>query len=242
MARGNLDNDMESIVRAAVKNSIEEYADIIWNIANDIYDSCIELYYATYTPTVYKRHGNMDGFNLYRANGFDFDEVNMILDDFDGGNPQNLLKYGSKNDVREEVLAAVLSGQRGITVRPSPPAKFKWPRGWTASYPNKYSKYRYWSSGAHTIEEIIDDFEENILNDTSDLLERIMNKQKQQSPNVEKDFSIIGIAEKWEEIMNRWKDRWKDIPPIDDSIAPWPRCRGFNEENQSDKSKTIKSN
>ena len=63
-----------------------------------------------------------------------------------------------------------------------------------------------------------------------------MNKTKQQSP-IPEPFGI-GIAEKWKEIINRWKD----IPPIDDSIAPWPLCRGFNEENQSDKSETIKSN
>lgn len=61
-----------------------------------------------------------------------------------------------------------------------------------------------------------------------------MNKQKQQSPIAEK----FPISEKWKEIIKRWKD----IPPIDDSIAPWPLCRGFNEENQSDKSETIKSN
>lgn len=62
-----------------------------------------------------------------------------------------------------------------------------------------------------------------------------MNKRKQQSP-IPKG-SGIGIAEKWKEIINRWKD----IPPIDDSIAPWPLCRGFNEENQSDKSDKNKT-
>lgn len=177
MARRNSDSDLESLVRTAIKNAIEEYVEVVWNTANDIYDSCIQLYYATYTPTMYKRHGDLEGFNLYRANGFEFDEETMILDDFGGGNPENLLKYGSKRDIREEVLAAVLSGKRGITVRPSPPAKFRWPRGWTASYPNKYSLYDYWSSSAHTIEEIIDDFEANIIDDTSDLLDKIIDKQ-----------------------------------------------------------------
>lgn len=68
-----------------------------------------------------------------------------------------------------------------------------------------------------------------------------MNKRKQQSSIVEKPFSTIGIAEKWKEIINRWKD----IPPADDSIAPWPLCRGFNEESQSeqsDKNKTEQFN
>lgn len=175
MARRNSDNDLESLVRGICEKAINEYVDIIWNIANDIYDSCIAQYYATYTPTVYKRHGNIEGFNLYRANSFTLDD--MVLEDFDGGNPDALLKYGTKEDVRAEVLAAVLSGQRGITVRKSPRAKHRWPMKWTASYPNQYSRYNYWSSGAHTIEEIIDDFEANVIDDTSDLLDRLIDKQ-----------------------------------------------------------------
>jgi hypothetical protein len=171
--------------------------EIVWNTANDIYNSCIKQYYATYTPKVYKRHGDLKGFNLYEANGFTLNgmsfndlEANgisieallesseeMILDDFNGGQPENLLKYGSKRDIREEVLAAVLSGQRGITIRNSPHAEFKWPRGWATSYPNKYSQYHYWSSSASTIEEIIADFEANIINDTSDLLDKLIDKQ-----------------------------------------------------------------
>lgn len=175
MARRSSDGDLETLVRGICEQAINEYVNIIWNIANDIYDSCIAQYYASYTPTIYKRHGNIEGFNLYRANSFTLDD--MVLEDFDGGNPENLLKYGSKRDIREEVLAAVLSGQRGITVRPSPPAKFKWPRGWVASYPNEYSQYHYWRSGASTIEEIIADFEANIINDTSDLLDKLIDKQ-----------------------------------------------------------------
>lgn len=175
MARRNSNRDLESLVRGICEQAINEYVDIIWNIANDIYDSCIAQYYASYTPTVYQRHGNIEGFNLYRANSFTLDD--MVLEDFDGGNPENLLKYGSKRDIREEVLAAVLSGKRGITVRPSPPAKFKWPRGWVASYPNQYSQYHYWSSRARTIEEIIADFESNIIDDTSDLLDMLIDKQ-----------------------------------------------------------------
>lgn len=175
MARKKSDNDLEFLVREICERAINEYVDIIWNIANDIYDSCIEQYYSTYTPKAYKRHGNIEGFNLYRANSFTLDD--MVLEDFDGGDPENLLMYGAKRDIREEVLAAVLSGKRGITVRPSPPARFKWPRGWIASYPNNYSKYNYWSSSASTIEEIIDDFETNIINDTSDLLDKLIDKQ-----------------------------------------------------------------
>lgn len=56
------------------------------------------------------------------------------------------------------------------------------------------------------------------------VIQKFKKKQKQQSPIVEKGFSTIGIAEKWKEIINRWKD----IPPIDDdSIAPWPLVEGL---------------
>ncbi len=197
MARRKTDGDLESFVRGICKQAINEYVEIVWNTANDIYNSCIKQYYASYTPTVYKRHNHPEGKNLYQANGFtlngmSFNDLDangmsietllqsseeMILDDFNGGQSENLWKYGSKRDIREEVLAAVLSGQRGITVRPSPPAKFKWPRGWVTSYPNKYSQYHYWSSSASTIEEIIADFEANIINDTSDLLDKLIDKQ-----------------------------------------------------------------
>jgi hypothetical protein len=170
----SFNNDLASQISNTVEESIKEYADIIYNIANDIYDSCIQEYYASYTPKVYKRHGNPEGFNLYRANSFEFDGT--ILTDFNGGNPDALLKYGTRSDIRDEVLAAVISGQRGIKVRKSPPATNKWPMGWVTSYPNEYSKYNYWSSNANTIEDIINDFDANIIDDTSDLLEKIVNK------------------------------------------------------------------
>ncbi len=172
MAKQN--NDLASQISNTVTDSIKEYADIIYNIANDIYDSCIQEYYASYKPKVYKRHGDLGGFNLYRANSFEFDGT--ILTDFDGGNPDALLKYGTRNDIRDEVLAAVISGKRGIKVRKSPPAEHKWPMGWDTSYPNQYSQYDYWSSNANTIKDIINDFENNIIDDTSDLLEKIIDK------------------------------------------------------------------
>lgn len=194
MARKNSDGGLESQIREAIEGAMEEYVNIIWKTANDIYNSCIKQYYASYTPIVYKRHGNIKGSNLYRANSFTLggmtlDEMNnagienllelddLVLDDFNDGSPEKLLKYGSKRDIRSEVLAAVLSGQRGITVRRSPRAANVWPMSWTTSYPNSYSQYNYWSSGAHTIEEIIDDFEANVIDDTSDLLDKLIDKQ-----------------------------------------------------------------
>ena len=154
---------LQSLIAEVYDKAMNEYVDIIVGIANDIYDSCIAQYYASYTPKVYKRHGNIEGFNLYRANSFEFDGA--VLEDFDGGNPEALLKYGARRDIRKDVLEAVLSGQRGITPRPS-----GWPRKWAATYPNEYSQYNYWSSNYTTMEEIIADFEANILERRSVIL------------------------------------------------------------------------
>lgn len=160
---------LKSLIAEVYDKAINEYVDIIVGIANDIYDSCIAQYYASYTPLVYKRHGDIDGFNLYRANSFEL--KGTVLEEFDGGNPDNLFKYGARRDIREDVLYAVLNGKRGITKRPS-----GWPRNWTASYPNRYSQYNEWSSNYTTIEEIIADFEENIIEDTKELKSKIIDK------------------------------------------------------------------
>ena len=160
---------IENLVAKIYDGAINEYAGILAGIADDIYDSCIQLYYASYTPEVYTRHGNKEGFNLYRANGFDIDEYGVIGDFVE--NPDALLKYGAKRDIRAEVLNAVLNGQRGITKRPS-----GWPRSWTASYPNAYSKYNYWKSDSTTMDEIISDFEDNILDDTRELKRKLILK------------------------------------------------------------------
>lgn len=201
MARKGLDNDLSDI-RDAVMDAIEEYAEIVWKTANDIYRSCIEDYYASYKPTVYKRHGFKEGKNLYQANGFtlngmSFDdleasEINietlfqssgeLILDDFNGGNPEALWRYKTKEDIRAEVLKNVLSGQRGRKRRKpratiTNPEPEEWPRPWITSYPNKYSQYNYWNSAENTIQGIIDDFEANVFDDTEDLLYRIIDKQ-----------------------------------------------------------------
>jgi hypothetical protein len=164
---------IQSLVAAAYDNAMNEYVEIIVGIANDIYRSCIEQYYATYSPKVYRRHGRIEGFNLYRANSFpdpeEFDGT--VLNDFDGGYPENLLEYGARKDIREEVLKAVLSGKRGITPRPS-----GWPKKWVASYPNEYSQFNYWRSNFHTMDDIIADFESNIIADTQELKSQLFDK------------------------------------------------------------------
>lgn len=162
-------SQLAEITGKAYDDAINKYLDILFNIADDIYDSCIAQYYASYPPKVYTRHGNKEGYNLYRANDI---EVNNegIVNDFDGGEPYGLLKYGTKADIREKVLKAVLSGKRGINPRPG--TKRRWQKDWVASYPNDYSnpEYKqYWSSSFHTMNEIFDDFDNNILADTKDL-------------------------------------------------------------------------
>ena len=47
---------------------------------------------------------------------------------------------------------------------------------WVASYPNEYSQYNYWHSNANTIEDIIADFESNIIEDTKDLKSKLFDK------------------------------------------------------------------
>ena len=155
-----------------IEKTFREYGNIIYAIADDIFNSCIDDYYASYTPEKYKRHGNIEGFNLYRLNNISFDGSKFQLsfdEDF-------LLKYGTKEDIREEVMNAVFSGQRGTTKRPSPPAKHRWPMAWSTSYPNEFSQYNYWKSKYTTMDEIFYDFVNSVLDDTEDLLWNTMNK------------------------------------------------------------------
>jgi hypothetical protein len=160
---------LKSMVAEAYDKAMNEYVDLIVKIAHDIYRSCIAQYYASYSPKVYRRHNRPEGKNLYQADSFELD--GMILEDFDGGNPEALWEYGAREDIRADVLKAVLNGQRGITRRPS-----GWPRKWTASYPNEYSEYNLWSSNYTTMQDIIDDFDANILDDTKALKSKIFDK------------------------------------------------------------------
>lgn len=146
----------------ALTAGFDDYMERIFDIACDIYDSCIEDYYGSYPPRSYKRHGNLEGFNLYRANDlyFSYDSMKVRFDE------DNLLPYYGKNgeEVRKDVLNNVMSGLRGTGGMGS--RSDGWPMDWYTSYPNQYSRYHDWTSTGSTIDEIFKDFMLNILKDT----------------------------------------------------------------------------
>lgn len=145
--------------KTVVTNAVRVYMRILYNIANDIYDSCIADFYNGYTPTSYTRHGNIEGFNLYLANDIFFQNDYLGVEILES----NLLPYGKKTSKRK-VFNSVVSGLRG---GPGVPG---FPMDWTTSYPNSYSMYRgVWSSSGTTIKSIYDDYFKNIVNDTVDL-------------------------------------------------------------------------
>lgn len=161
------------------KKVVREYGDILYKIADDIFESCIADFYASYPPKVYTRHGDKKGFNLYRLNDISPSENGFRLR-FD---ENFLLKYGTKEDIREEVMDAVLSGLRGhegMNRKPVPTddksEADEWPMEWYTSYPNKFSEYRYWKSRYTTMDEIFHDFIQNAIDDTEYLLWRILGK------------------------------------------------------------------
>ena len=150
------DNKMASVILKAV----EAYFYILLDIANDIYNSCIEDYYNGYTPIYYDRHGNIEGFNLYSANsnGLPNGRLHIRTD----SNKLEPYKSGSADDV----LWSVEHGKRGGPGIGKP----GWPKRWYTSYPNSYSEYHVWYSNGHTLESIMSDFEKNGISSTRDIL------------------------------------------------------------------------
>lgn len=142
----------------AINAAVQEYFTLLEAIASDIYDSCIKDFYRQYSPTVYKRHGSLAGRNLYQANrvSFDGDVLNFLIDE------DYLEPYG-KDDKRDIVLEFVLAGLRGGPL----PRRPDWPMEWFTSYPNAYSRYRgVWKSSEIILENILDDFIDNVVDDT----------------------------------------------------------------------------
>lgn len=179
--------DKPQIVKI-LTNTTDEYFNMLTHVAMDIYDSCIQLFYATYDPIVYDRHGDKSGFNLYAANNMGYSNliVDMTLE------PENLLPYYSmkknkvgqfvpgnvlKEDVRAKVLGSVMDGVRARKTSKNIKSKrVKFPMTWDAFYPNQYSKYNIWSSKSKTIDTILDDFIENVVNDTLDDFYTLLSK------------------------------------------------------------------
>ena len=153
----------------AIRRAIYEYADILVSVYNDIYESCIKVYYSSYNkPIAYTRHQDIVGFNLYSA--FSAEVLNTRIDAM--YMPENLLGYRG-NVTREQVHDAVVHGQRGIESRNMPRTGI-WPKSWSVKYPNSYSQCSIWKSSANTIDTIINDFEANCINDTSHIFFQLL--------------------------------------------------------------------
>lgn len=162
--------NMDESKRAAIfRNAVESYFHILLDMANDIYNSCIEDYYNGYTPIWYDRHGNIEGFNLYQANsnGLPGGYLRIRTD------ASKLEPYKSGN--ADDVLGMVENGFRG-----GPGIKKKgWPKRWYTSYPNGYSAYRIWYSTGNTIETIMEDFQKNGISGTQDILWKCIERHVQ---------------------------------------------------------------
>lgn len=147
---------------AVITSAVDDYLKILYTIASDIYDSCIADFYIKYTPKVYDRHGNVEGFNLYQANEITYNDLNLnvLIDE------NSLLPYGNEEDKREYVLSSVMRGLRGVGS-----SKLKgWPKHWRTSYPNSFSKQAgLWSSNKRTLNGILNDFIENAFKDTKNI-------------------------------------------------------------------------
>lgn len=158
-----------------LKESWKEYMKLIFDILNDIYDSCIADYYAQREPLVYTRHGNIFGENLYLAKNFSMPNMFIINDDID---PNRLMPYpGKRGDEKREIVFNMITdwedngqGWRGGPGVPGFPMEFD------TSYPNRHSRMTEWESSQITIKGILDDFRENILDDTDDLMWDIIAK------------------------------------------------------------------
>lgn len=147
--------NMKEAQRASVlNNAAHEYGLILTLIYNDIYESCIKVYYGSYTPSVYRRHGDEVGFNLYSA--FSSQVLNLRVDA--ETNAEMLMPYG-RGISKEQVLNAVIHGQRGLKHRVAPKTGV-WPKSWAVSYPNQYSQYNMWTSTGDTIDAILIEFHE----------------------------------------------------------------------------------
>lgn len=155
----------ENSMAAAIDAAFVEYAQFIADIYNDIYDSCIELYYSTYDPIKYDRHGYPEGKNLYQAADIFSDEFDIETSIMSSSLwPYYAGKRGG--DKRSSVLTNVMTGLRGTKSRKTPPG---WPKPWYAKYPNEFSKFSIWKSSGTTLDAILYEWAKNGVNDTTDV-------------------------------------------------------------------------
>lgn len=98
--------------KIAYKQEQKKLAKEIEQHSLNIYNLVIKAFYDSYTPTVYTRHGNIAGFNLYYPYGFDIGtNLAYNLD------PGKLLPYGFNADgaerpTRNYIYLLVLNGIR----------------------------------------------------------------------------------------------------------------------------------
>ena len=162
--------DERSIVDV-VNNAFAAYAQFFADVYDDIYRSCIKLYYSTYTPKVYDRHGYPEGKNLYQAASIfaDGDDINVDLES------SYLWPYysgKSNTDRRSVVLRRVMTGKRG---GPLGSLRGYWPTTWRASYPNQFSRFSVWKSNKTTLAGILEDWSKNGSKATSELMFTYLN-------------------------------------------------------------------
>ena len=179
------DADIEKIIRKAK----DEYFLFLKRIAEDIYDSCIAIYYKEYKPRKYNRHGHPEGKNLYQAKAMSYRNGKLSI----AVNASNLDRYGNSGDEKkQEVLDAVMSGWRGTEIRlrlsddfepefewQANTLKEDWPMPWTeyCVYPNEKSQYGdYWKSTKNTMNDILSEFVSHGEKQTSEYFWQILDK------------------------------------------------------------------
>jgi hypothetical protein len=163
----------DALIEKVINKATDEYFKFLREIAEDIYDSCIQVYYDKYEPKVYKRHGYPEGKNLYYANDMSYE--NDFLDF--NADASRLMKYGNTGfEKKQEVLHQVMSGLRGTKTRHKVSDNYEpehewetenleneWPMDWSkyCTYPNYCSQYNNrWKSTKNTMYDIFKEFQE----------------------------------------------------------------------------------
>lgn len=182
---------LEKSQRSSVlKRATDEYAKYVYNIAADIYDSCIKDFYYQYSPIVYDRHGFPSGRNLFSGFAFSYSDLflDTKFDPYELSPYYNMKKTSSGQyirgkmqspDRRADVLGSVMTGIRAPQSSRTPAVARNgatFPMEWDTTYPNHFSKMYDWESSESTISDIFDDFCDNIIGDTIEKFYEILDK------------------------------------------------------------------